>query len=646
MKMFFADIAKVDELDDGTLMVHGTASSGVRDDAGEIIVPEAMKAAIPGYMAIGGTGALREMHQPLAAGSVPEAVVGDDGVTRIAAHVVDSEAIKKVRTKTYKGFSVGGKVLARDPKDPTVITGIKLVEISLVDRPCNPEATISMWKADAADTEGTDMADVASPSNEDVKARAAALAKAAGKPGRANDFLVKAREELVRALVNAEMDAELSAILKANHPALADAAVAAAIDDILTKYAEGADGTPADLAKAWAPAADTSDADTGAPDMDQALADAVAKAKDGDKPKGDYGDVDYADPGFQEDGKPRYPIDTAEHIRAAWTYINKAKNAEKYTADQVAKIKAKIEAAWKDKIDKDGPPSAEKALTAADLAKSLYDVGRVASILQELGWVADCLRYERAIEGDASTAPEGLEMIMASLVNWLKALLDEEAGELLQDGADVGPVYDEAVILAAPSAALGRLDALADFAEKAEALKPLADLLAKAGARNSKADQAHMQAAHDHLAKLGAVCDKDNCAKDDMAMAASADDLAKVAAERDRLAAAISEALPAIESLTKARDETRTELQQVKASIPGLIDEAVTKAMARPAPAKTAASSHARGITKAEDANPDDHNPDQPSGDDVAKWLDGLSPEDRAMELMRAAMKQPQLVRG
>jgi hypothetical protein len=74
---------------------------------------------------------------------------------------------------------------------------------------------------------------------------------------------------------------------------------------------------------------------------------------------GDYGDVAYADPGYQEDGKPRYPIDTEKHIRAAWSYINKQHNQSMYTAGQVAQIKSRIIAAWKRNIDPDGPPSAE-----------------------------------------------------------------------------------------------------------------------------------------------------------------------------------------------------------------------------------------------------------------------------------------------
>lgn len=65
------------------------------------------------------------------------------------------------------------------------------------------------------------------------------------------------------------------------------------------------------------------------------------------KSKKPYGDVTYADPGYQKDGKKRYPIDTAEHVRAAWSYINKAKNGGFYSADQLARIKGKIMAAAK-----------------------------------------------------------------------------------------------------------------------------------------------------------------------------------------------------------------------------------------------------------------------------------------------------------
>jgi hypothetical protein len=59
-----------------------------------------------------------------------------------------------------------------------------------------------------------------------------------------------------------------------------------------------------------------------------------------------YGDVKYADPGYR-DSKKRYPIDTAEHARAAWAYINVPENAGEYTPEQLAVIKGKIQAAMK-----------------------------------------------------------------------------------------------------------------------------------------------------------------------------------------------------------------------------------------------------------------------------------------------------------
>ena len=161
----FADLSKVEEQDDGSLKVFGVASSGARDEAGEIVSPEAMKAALPGYLAF---GAIREMHQPSAAGTALEVNVDDDGFTRLTAHIVDPIAVAKVKAGVYKGLSIGGKVLQRDPKDPTTITALKLMEISLVDRPCNPEASINMWKADVGselddlETEPLDLARAAS----------------------------------------------------------------------------------------------------------------------------------------------------------------------------------------------------------------------------------------------------------------------------------------------------------------------------------------------------------------------------------------------------------------------------------------------------------------------------------------------------
>jgi hypothetical protein len=60
-----------------------------------------------------------------------------------------------------------------------------------------------------------------------------------------------------------------------------------------------------------------------------------------------YGDVEYADPGYQSDKQHRYPVDTEAHARAAWSYINKASNASAYSSADLAKVKDKIRAACK-----------------------------------------------------------------------------------------------------------------------------------------------------------------------------------------------------------------------------------------------------------------------------------------------------------
>ena len=55
-----------------------------------------------------------------------------------------------------------------------------------------------------------------------------------------------------------------------------------------------------------------------------------------------YGDVEYADT-----TNKKYPIDTAEHVRAAWNYINHKDNAGKYEASEVKTIKSRIKRAAK-----------------------------------------------------------------------------------------------------------------------------------------------------------------------------------------------------------------------------------------------------------------------------------------------------------
>lgn len=158
MAKLYAEIAKMEAQDDGTVKVWGYASSEAVDSDGEVITAQAMKAAIPDYMKF---GAVREMHGSNAAGTAIEINVEDDGRTFFGAHIVDPIAVTKVKKGVYKGFSIGGGVTARDELNKSQITGLKLTEISLVDRPANPDAVFTCFKADKpkADEEAADKDD-------------------------------------------------------------------------------------------------------------------------------------------------------------------------------------------------------------------------------------------------------------------------------------------------------------------------------------------------------------------------------------------------------------------------------------------------------------------------------------------------------
>jgi hypothetical protein len=72
-----------------------------------------------------------------------------------------------------------------------------------------------------------------------------------------------------------------------------------------------------------------------------------ADAPAGAKSKAPYGPVKYADPGYQSDKQKRYPVDTLEHAKAAWSYVNQGDNAAKYTAPQLKRVRARIVAVLK-----------------------------------------------------------------------------------------------------------------------------------------------------------------------------------------------------------------------------------------------------------------------------------------------------------
>jgi hypothetical protein len=139
---FYGEIKKFDLESDGSMLVSGIASTEAVDSQGEIITADAMRKALPAYLQ---KGTVREMHEPLAAGVPVAAHVDDDGKTHFTARIVDAGTIAKIKAGVLKGFSIGGKALA---KIGNKITEILLKDISVVDIPCNPESYFSIIKFD------------------------------------------------------------------------------------------------------------------------------------------------------------------------------------------------------------------------------------------------------------------------------------------------------------------------------------------------------------------------------------------------------------------------------------------------------------------------------------------------------------------
>jgi len=144
----YAAITKADEQPDGTMFVYGKATDESIDADMQIVDNAWMKSAMPDWMMAGGN--IREQHSSIAAGVATDLEEKADGFY-IRAHVVDPTSVLKVKHGVLKGFSIGvrGARVVRDEKAiGGRIVGGTVVEVSLVDRPANPNAKLMLAKAD------------------------------------------------------------------------------------------------------------------------------------------------------------------------------------------------------------------------------------------------------------------------------------------------------------------------------------------------------------------------------------------------------------------------------------------------------------------------------------------------------------------
>ena len=143
----YAAIVKQEKQEDGSLLVYGKATDDSLDIDQQICDNTWLSSAMPEWFKSGGN--IREQHSSIAAGVAKEYEEKADG-HYISALVVDPVSVKKVESGVLKGFSIGIKSprVVRDQKaaNGRIIDG-QIVEVSLVDRPANPNAKLMLAKS-------------------------------------------------------------------------------------------------------------------------------------------------------------------------------------------------------------------------------------------------------------------------------------------------------------------------------------------------------------------------------------------------------------------------------------------------------------------------------------------------------------------
>lgn len=483
MTSVFAEITKTAPQEDGSLLVYGKATGSDLDLDQQRCDPDWLKRAMPEWFTVGN---IREQHDSKkAAGKAVEHEVKDDGHW-IKASIIDPIAVAKTKAGVYTGFSIGIAQPRIDKSESApggVIADGKIIEVSLVDRPCLPTAVLTVCKSAEVGME-LNAADFDAERNlvrcEELVEKADEVEKAtdvdhleAPAPGQlcedcGEDGHLKCAElpevekgvdpalqgcgccsECEMANKAAGFDREKAAelvkdtLLKADSGVLppeyapeqmdienAQAAISLISKLIQSEAAEMVDNPAEDcdiqllLSAVSALRCFIGREQEQAMGADVVDSPVISLAADAELEKADsepYGDVAYADPGYQKDGKKRYPIDTEEHVRAALSYINQSRNASEYSADQLSKIKGRIMAAAKKfgiDVDKSVEPeevkTVEQTEEVAEVVEKTIEPEAVKAATVEEESDGDAL--VKALEAALSKADSPLRKTFASIV--------------------------------------------------------------------------------------------------------------------------------------------------------------------------------------------------------------------------------------
>ena len=350
---------------------------------------------------------LREMHQLSAVGKGIGFNFNDnEKEIEMTFKVVDDEAWKKVEERVYTGFSQGGRKVGNQVPDPVHKGCMRYVanpvEVSLVDNPCLPEARFAYVKADG--------------------------------------------QVEMRKFLKTEVPVDPRIVALEQEVSLLKAANAAPITAIPAPAVPEPPAVPAE----------------------ESLTKATTKRVAGkDLPSSSFAYV--GDPEKTETWK--FPIHDKAHARNALARFNQAKGIP---ASEKGKVRAKIVAAAKkfgidvssenekckvilsamrkaarmyvnrttgivDDNLADLDSNLGKALKAfkraeeGDLRKGMWEVSRLACMLEDLSWMVFAVANEEEWEMDEESAlPHMLAENVAAISETFVAMVDEETRELLE----------------------------------------------------------------------------------------------------------------------------------------------------------------------------------------------------------------------
>lgn len=565
----FAPIFKSQELDDGTLMIYGKATGSDLDLDNQRCDPDWLKRAMPEWFKIGN---IREQHDSKrAVGKATEHEIKDDG-HYISAHIVDPLAVAKTRAGVFTGLSIGiAKPRLEKTTDGEWIRDGLISEISICDRPCLPTATFTMcktahvgWEGSPADLdeerglvkceelveESTDEAeeaekaaapdkpccdqcatvgdaccDMCPPAPKAAGSDAEKALNAAGVLGEAgSEFDLEAAKALVaEVLEKAGSDGlgqDESGDISGAAQAIAIIArlIQSEANDLAEMPSQGCDiellMQAVHALRCFARREQMEQAGTDPDGMWLASTPELEKADN--EP---YGDVEYADPGYQKDKKKRYPVDTKEHAKAAWSYINKDSNASEYSSGDLAKVKARIKAACKkfgiDVSDKAIEPEVEKTIETeeapvADIVET-DDAEKTAEPVLEKTVEADA---EKAVEPEvekASTVEVDTEAVEKAVAEALAKAFSAEVLE--KEDNSLRKTFNAIVEAATESIAKATADAVARLEKVEQMAVPGGPALRRTEIERAESRKNDLIVAMRHFQKLANTSDDEDLRK-------------------------------------------------------------------------------------------------------------------------------------